>query len=236
MLEIIDPYEYRDLLTMPKLVLNSAGDQFFLPDSSQFGLVWASLIVLALTCGLLMSLRFSQPQPRAPSGPAPSEPQGEPTESPGSRAANASRSRALDSKSLPITASAPIAESRSMPNIASDDPPLELGEPLDADDDGASEFLPPEAAPVDIGPALDPFDPPLYETRAPIESRREPRAYIGDTLDADDPWGAPTVGEDPISIGLELDADSPGSSTEGHSAFPAAEIGVPLDAGTPKVR
>jgi PhoPQ-activated pathogenicity-related protein len=36
MLDIIDPYEYRDRLTMPKLVLNSTGDQFFLPDSSQF--------------------------------------------------------------------------------------------------------------------------------------------------------------------------------------------------------
>lgn len=36
MLELIDPYAYRDRLTMPKLVLNSAGDQFFLPDSSQF--------------------------------------------------------------------------------------------------------------------------------------------------------------------------------------------------------
>jgi PhoPQ-activated pathogenicity-related protein len=36
MLEIIDPFEYRDRLTMPKLILNSAGDQFFLPDSSQF--------------------------------------------------------------------------------------------------------------------------------------------------------------------------------------------------------
>lgn len=33
--EIIDPYEYRDRLTMPKLIINSAGDQFFLPDSSQ---------------------------------------------------------------------------------------------------------------------------------------------------------------------------------------------------------
>ncbi|NEV62629.1 PhoPQ-activated protein PqaA family protein [Thiorhodococcus minor] len=36
MLEIIDPYAYRDRYTMPKLVLNSAGDQFFLPDSSRF--------------------------------------------------------------------------------------------------------------------------------------------------------------------------------------------------------
>jgi PhoPQ-activated pathogenicity-related protein len=33
---IIDPYEYRDRLTMPKLILNSSGDDYFLPDSSQF--------------------------------------------------------------------------------------------------------------------------------------------------------------------------------------------------------
>ena len=35
MVNIIDPYAYRERLTMPKLVINSAGDQFFLPDSSQ---------------------------------------------------------------------------------------------------------------------------------------------------------------------------------------------------------
>lgn len=33
---IEDPYHYRDRLTMPKFVLNAGGDQFFLPDSSQF--------------------------------------------------------------------------------------------------------------------------------------------------------------------------------------------------------
>jgi len=33
---IVDPYYYRDRLTLPKLVLNAAGDQFFTPDSSQF--------------------------------------------------------------------------------------------------------------------------------------------------------------------------------------------------------
>ena len=36
MLALIEPHAYRDRLTMPKLVLNSAGDQFFLPDSSHF--------------------------------------------------------------------------------------------------------------------------------------------------------------------------------------------------------
>lgn len=34
--EIEDPYEYRDRLTLPKLMINSAGDQFFLPDSWRF--------------------------------------------------------------------------------------------------------------------------------------------------------------------------------------------------------
>jgi PhoPQ-activated pathogenicity-related protein len=36
LMKIEEPYEYRNRLTMPKLVLNSAGDQFFLPDSTQF--------------------------------------------------------------------------------------------------------------------------------------------------------------------------------------------------------
>lgn len=33
---IEDPFSYRDRLTLPKLMLNACGDQFFLPDSSQF--------------------------------------------------------------------------------------------------------------------------------------------------------------------------------------------------------
>jgi len=36
LLDIVDPYRYRHRLTMPKLILNSTGDEFFLPDSSQF--------------------------------------------------------------------------------------------------------------------------------------------------------------------------------------------------------
>ena len=34
--EIEDPMSYRDRLTMPKLVMNASGDQFFVPDSWQF--------------------------------------------------------------------------------------------------------------------------------------------------------------------------------------------------------
>jgi PhoPQ-activated pathogenicity-related protein len=36
LLAIEDPYSYRDRFTMPKLIINATGDQFFLPDSSQF--------------------------------------------------------------------------------------------------------------------------------------------------------------------------------------------------------
>lgn len=34
--QLVDPLYYRHRLTMPKFVLNAAGDQFFLPDSSKF--------------------------------------------------------------------------------------------------------------------------------------------------------------------------------------------------------
>jgi len=36
LLAIEDPYSYRQRLSMPKFIINAAGDQFFLPDSSQF--------------------------------------------------------------------------------------------------------------------------------------------------------------------------------------------------------
>lgn len=36
LLQIVDPYSYRARLTMPKYIVNAAGDQYFLPDSSQF--------------------------------------------------------------------------------------------------------------------------------------------------------------------------------------------------------
>jgi PhoPQ-activated pathogenicity-related protein len=36
LMKIVEPYEYRERFTMPKLIINATGDQFFLPDSSQF--------------------------------------------------------------------------------------------------------------------------------------------------------------------------------------------------------
>lgn len=36
LMKIVEPYEYRERLTLPKFIINATGDQFFLPDSSQF--------------------------------------------------------------------------------------------------------------------------------------------------------------------------------------------------------
>ncbi|MFB3904900.1 MAG: PhoPQ-activated pathogenicity-related family protein [Acidobacteriota bacterium] len=36
LMKLVDPYSYRDRLTMPKFLINASGDQFFLPDSWQF--------------------------------------------------------------------------------------------------------------------------------------------------------------------------------------------------------
>lgn len=36
LMDLVDPFSYRDRYTMPKLIINAAGDQFFLPDSSRF--------------------------------------------------------------------------------------------------------------------------------------------------------------------------------------------------------
>jgi PhoPQ-activated pathogenicity-related protein len=36
LMKIVEPYEYRERFTMPKFIINATGDQFFLPDSSQF--------------------------------------------------------------------------------------------------------------------------------------------------------------------------------------------------------
>ena len=36
LIKFVDPYEYRERLTLPKYLLNAAGDQFFVSDSSKF--------------------------------------------------------------------------------------------------------------------------------------------------------------------------------------------------------
>ena len=36
LLKIVDPHSYRERLTLPKFIVNAAGDQYFPPDSSRF--------------------------------------------------------------------------------------------------------------------------------------------------------------------------------------------------------
>lgn len=36
LMALVEPFSYRDRLTLPKFMVNASGDQFFLPDSSQF--------------------------------------------------------------------------------------------------------------------------------------------------------------------------------------------------------
>jgi len=36
MMDIVDPYSYRDRLTMPKYIVSTSGDEFFLPDDSYY--------------------------------------------------------------------------------------------------------------------------------------------------------------------------------------------------------
>lgn len=42
LMDIVEPFEYRDRLNLPKYLLNSTGDEFFLPDSWQF--YWDELV------------------------------------------------------------------------------------------------------------------------------------------------------------------------------------------------
>ena len=36
LMKIVEPYEYRERITIPKYIINDSGDQYFLPDSSRF--------------------------------------------------------------------------------------------------------------------------------------------------------------------------------------------------------
>lgn len=87
------------------------------------------------------------------------------------------------------------------------EPPIDLGEPLDADNLWAWEAAQAGEYPIDIGPQLDADDP---LTSALDETSGPPRA-IGEPLDADDPgsWDSAMALDDPIDIGPTLDADDP---------------------------
>jgi len=196
-------------------------------------LVGASFAALALAYCVLNSLPLYDPDLGSPSTPSLGDVEGAPTDNSVTGIAEAplsTRSFATSSPQVPPTGPSP--EWSSLFDTASEEPRRALGEPLNASNAEAGAPVAPEVEPIDIGPALDVQDPLLVQPNTLAKRRGD----IGDPLNADEPWRTPTAGEDPISIGPELDADDHGSWEQGHSAFPAAEIGVALDAGTPRNR
>ena len=122
---------------------------------------------------------------------------------------------------------APNASWSVMFETASDGPPRDLGEPLDADDDapGANGF---DADPVDIGPPLDADDPLTQEVYPTFRSPME----VGELLDADfEP--PPIAAADPIQVGSDRDADDHAPRSIDYTDQHAIEIGEILDAGAP---
>lgn len=61
MANVVDPYVYRERLTMPKLVMDSGGDEFFQPDDNHYW--WDDMVgelhLLFVQVGLCAA---SQPQ------------------------------------------------------------------------------------------------------------------------------------------------------------------------------
>jgi hypothetical protein len=89
----------------------------------------------------------------------------------------------------------------------SDEPPVEIGEPLDPDDPLNAVMAMADEEPVGIGPPLDADNPSAWQ---PEESSEAP-IELGEPLNADDPeaWQPERISEEVIEIGYELDPDDP---------------------------
>lgn len=108
-------------------------------------------------------------------------------------------------------------------------PPVQIGEPLDADNhwgfQGAATF----AKSGDIGPALD-ADDPFADT---LSENADTPVEIGEPIDADDPETSNHETDLEISseIGDPIDADDPWERAAEEVMYFPVEIGQPLDAG-----
>ena len=196
-------------------------------------LVLAGLAALALAYGASRSLRLPERGEESLNEPSIGEQAGAPTEirMTGPAAVPPRRSVAVASRHR-VTEPASSPEWPVMLETASEQPPMDLGELLDADSGETRESIALGVDPINIGPALDANDPLAYEPGTPYV----PPSNIGDPLDADDPGTSPMAREDPVSIGPSLDADDPQSWDFHQPAPPAVEIGEILEAGTPNNR
>ena len=105
----------------------------------------------------------------------------------------------------------------------SDEPPVEIGEPMDPDDDFFWDVALAEEGPIDIGPELDADDPSAWATDEPSAAPID----IGEPLDPEDPesWSPTESADGIVEIGYELDPDDP----EGW--VPDDELDAPTEIG-----
>jgi hypothetical protein len=114
----------------------------------------------------------------------------------------------------------------------SEEPPMELGEPLNADSSQTEESRAFGRDSVDIGPELDADEPLGYE----LGSQSAPPRNLGEPLDASGPDALCVVGKESVSIGPDLDADDAQGSDFYHPVPVTVDIGEIKDAGEPMTR
>jgi hypothetical protein len=193
----------------------------------------ASLGALVRGYGVSWSLRLSEPRKGWLSVPSVGEQAGALTEfRMTGPAAVPPRTRVSVASGRWVTAPAPSPEWHVMLETASHEPPMDLGEPLDAGNGEVRDSITLALDPISIGPVLDADDPRVSEMHPPSGTSRN----IGEPLDADGSGASPMAGGDPIHVGPSLDADDPRGWNFDQPARPTTEIGEILDAGTPRNR
>ena len=191
--------------------------------------------VVALVLGLGASLLPLQQAGPGKGGSPPAGPDTEPGREPAPPATLAPRG-ALSQESAPAAranrAPVPDPEWPLALDATSDQPPLDVGEHLDAD--GLDPPLQEEGAQpaLDLGPAIDADDPLAY---ALVTPSRSPPREIGTPLDADTPEMTPLT--ESGTLGRRGDVATEGAAHSGPAQPPpSVEIGEALDAGAPRSR
>jgi hypothetical protein len=194
-------------------------------------IVAACFVAIVLAVGLLWPLPPSGSDPRSSGVQRAGENAGARFETLKAGLAEPRRSASsAESSGRRLAEPVPIPELPVMNESTTGEMPMDVGEPLDADDSDDWESVTLASTPaIDIGPSRDADDLFTGELETPFESP----SRIGETLDADDTAGSSTSGYDSISIGPVLDAFDPQGWAPGHATHPAVEIGGVLDAGIP---
>jgi hypothetical protein len=119
------------------------------------------------------------------------------------------------------------------PDTPSDEPPRELGEPLDAGGPGLPQILGGAEASVDLGPAIDADDPLDYIREAPDQGTSR---NVGDPLDAGEPGRSTWTASGSSGESGGHGAGDPRGGRSDPPPHNLVEIGAFLDAGGPGYR